>query len=63
MISNAYFFCINMLLLLSSLLNFQVIVAENPMLAGGELLFFLNNFDMSSLSATQVLSLLEPVSF
>lgn len=63
MISNAYFFCINMLLLLSSLLNFQVIVAENPTLAGGELLFFLNNFDMSSLSATQVLSLLEPVSF
>lgn len=52
-----------MLLLLSSLLNFQVIVAENPTLAGGELLFFLNNFDMSSLSATQVLSLLEPVSF
>lgn len=38
-------------------------LAGNPPLAGGELLFFLNNFDSSSPNATQVLFILEPVSF
>lgn len=66
-ISRAYFFLLlyEYVTLSGCPLNFQVIVyiAENPTLAGGEPLFFSNNFDRSSLSALGFSLYLSPCLF